>query len=271
MKALTVWPEWAVAFILLNKRIENRPWPCPGGIIGQRIALHAGARIGGKIAPTTTGVGWTLGQRKRVLDAYGKVWNMAASVGFGLCFNGTRLGHKSIQILGRGRYERQSLSATYHYTDIPTSSVFAVATIAKCEFNQSAAYRPWAVPGQYGFVLADFTLLTAPVFAKGHQRFWDLGPNTEQLVQEQLLRWGGHCPDTRSPKPPVVGSYSPEEFHRWSPEIPEMLPDNPAQAFDYLDRLNRGYGGTRKELEEFRREIQAVLSLEEECEKKGQA
>lgn len=42
MMGLTGWQPyfWAIAEGL--KRVENRPWPPPHGMIGQRIAIHAG-------------------------------------------------------------------------------------------------------------------------------------------------------------------------------------------------------------------------------------
>ena len=47
MKALTLHPEWARAIAHLRKRTENRTWRPPEAMIGQRIAIHAGASIGG--------------------------------------------------------------------------------------------------------------------------------------------------------------------------------------------------------------------------------
>jgi len=46
--ALTLWPEWAFAVAHLGKRIENRSWRPPKRHVGSRIAIHAGAHIGGR-------------------------------------------------------------------------------------------------------------------------------------------------------------------------------------------------------------------------------
>jgi len=43
MKALTLQRPWPGAIARLGKRIENRTWAAPRSIIGQRIAIHAGA------------------------------------------------------------------------------------------------------------------------------------------------------------------------------------------------------------------------------------
>ena len=48
MKALTLWPEWAHAIAHLGKRVENRNWPPPATMVGEDIAIHAGAHIGGR-------------------------------------------------------------------------------------------------------------------------------------------------------------------------------------------------------------------------------
>lgn len=43
--ALTVWQPWAAFIAWLGKSPENRPWPCPRGRVGERIAIHAGQTI----------------------------------------------------------------------------------------------------------------------------------------------------------------------------------------------------------------------------------
>lgn len=44
MKALTIWQPWCSLIIAGAKTVEWRSWYCPKRIVGQRIALHAGAR-----------------------------------------------------------------------------------------------------------------------------------------------------------------------------------------------------------------------------------
>jgi hypothetical protein len=43
MRALTVKQPWASLIASGEKRIENRSWRPPAELIGQRIAIHAGA------------------------------------------------------------------------------------------------------------------------------------------------------------------------------------------------------------------------------------
>ena len=47
MKALTLHQPWASLIASGAKSIETRSWPPPPGLIGQRIAIHAGKRLAG--------------------------------------------------------------------------------------------------------------------------------------------------------------------------------------------------------------------------------
>ncbi len=44
MKALTIWQPWASLIMAGAKPFEWRGWPAPRFVVGQRIAIHAGAR-----------------------------------------------------------------------------------------------------------------------------------------------------------------------------------------------------------------------------------
>ena len=45
MKALTLYASWAHAIAHYSKRVENRTWHPPRPLIGQRFAIHAGAKL----------------------------------------------------------------------------------------------------------------------------------------------------------------------------------------------------------------------------------
>lgn len=45
MKALTLWQPWASLVAEGMKRIETRSWPAPPMLIGERLAIHAAARV----------------------------------------------------------------------------------------------------------------------------------------------------------------------------------------------------------------------------------
>ena len=42
--ALTLWQPWAWCIAHGTKRVENRNWPPPESLVGQRFAIHAGRR-----------------------------------------------------------------------------------------------------------------------------------------------------------------------------------------------------------------------------------
>jgi len=44
MRALSLWRPWPWAFFHAGKRVENRSWPPPAGIIGEWVAMHAAQR-----------------------------------------------------------------------------------------------------------------------------------------------------------------------------------------------------------------------------------
>lgn len=44
-RAVTLHPHWAHAVAWLGKRIENRNRPIPPALVGQRVAIHAGATL----------------------------------------------------------------------------------------------------------------------------------------------------------------------------------------------------------------------------------
>lgn len=44
MKALTIWQPWATLIVQGAKPYEFRGWKPPRSLIGQRVAIHAGAR-----------------------------------------------------------------------------------------------------------------------------------------------------------------------------------------------------------------------------------
>ena len=44
MKALTIWQPWASLIAMGAKPYEFRGWKPPKSLIGQRLAIHAGAR-----------------------------------------------------------------------------------------------------------------------------------------------------------------------------------------------------------------------------------
>lgn len=74
MKALTVWQPWASLIALGHKPYEFRGWPAPARLVGQRIAIHAGARpvkraeVVDLILRLNGQEAWTTGLRPSALD-----------------------------------------------------------------------------------------------------------------------------------------------------------------------------------------------------------
>ena len=53
MHALTLHPHWAHSVAWLKKTIENRARPIPRALVGERIAIHAGAEPPRKLSQAT--------------------------------------------------------------------------------------------------------------------------------------------------------------------------------------------------------------------------
>lgn len=74
MKALTIWQPWASLIVAGVKPYEFRGWVAPMAVIGQRIAIHAGARpahraeISDLIMRLRGREAWTTGLRPGALD-----------------------------------------------------------------------------------------------------------------------------------------------------------------------------------------------------------
>lgn len=47
MRALTIWQPWAWLIAEGHKGVENRNWPLPKHLIGERVAIHAASRLVG--------------------------------------------------------------------------------------------------------------------------------------------------------------------------------------------------------------------------------
>lgn len=74
MKALTLWQPWATLVVYEVKPFEFRKYPAPKWIVGERIAIHAGARpvrpaeIADLIASLRLEQGWGTALQPGALD-----------------------------------------------------------------------------------------------------------------------------------------------------------------------------------------------------------
>ena len=191
MKALTIWPEWALAFQILQKDIENRVWRAPPSLVGQRIALHAGKRIGGKVDPGGSGFGITKGQQEKAIDCYDKVLETGRAAGwrFGFSTDGDRMG-----IPVYHREDEHKPFAIWWYDECPFGCIFATAKLEWCAmlpvgwvsyYDTGHPKSPWSIEGQYGFRLTEYISLKKPAPCGGNRRFWTVKPLIEELVKQR--------------------------------------------------------------------------------------
>ncbi|MCK4792184.1 MAG: hypothetical protein KAV87_51115 [Desulfobacteraceae bacterium] len=157
MKALTLWPGWAWAVCHLGKRVENRGRPMPKSIIGQRIAIHAGANIGGRPGSVAT--------REGIDD----VGFMAFKAGWDF----------TVSSFGGGRFQA---SFWRHGDKVPrrgagpvldTATIPRKAIVATCIIHPVFITGGWAAIGLNHWGLSDVKILDEPVPVGGKQNFWE--------------------------------------------------------------------------------------------------
>jgi len=165
-RALTLWPEWAWAITALDKRVENRGFPIPRTIVGQRIAIHAGANIGG---------GPGIPTKRRGIEA---MLRTAAAAGWetGGVY---QLGDHAWMGLTKGD-RRVKLDSP---GDIPTGVIVATAVLREAMYPEVKG--PWKVPGQWGWHLEDVQVLATPITPLPgwcHQGFWSLAATKRAVM-----------------------------------------------------------------------------------------
>lgn len=163
MRCLTLWPEWLPAFLYMGKRVENRGCRPPASLIGQRLALHGGASIGG-------------GSRKRGLR-----WLSETAAHAGWHVDQDLRAGQSLYFYPTGRREGHML------VRIPVGHVVATCRVVGAVRDSDSR---WAIPGQWHWLLDDLQPLpTGPVPAKGKQGLWNWEPPaTEPLpFYQQVL------------------------------------------------------------------------------------
>lgn len=147
MIALTVLQPWAWA-ITIGKPLENRGWPPPPRIVGQRIAIHAGKLPGPRKDGKCSGPAW---------EEVSEALEWMAERGIALPFISPRL----------------LLAAS--------SAVVATAKIGKPVTESDS---PWFV-GKYGWPLEEKFVLPTPVLCRGQQGLWTLPPEVDAAVEAQ--------------------------------------------------------------------------------------
>jgi hypothetical protein len=150
--ALTLWPEWNWAIDNLDKLVENRGWPLPPAMQGKRIAIHAGAYIGGrKGAPAT----------REGIEA---VAEMATSAGWTVTADGLHA-----LLFTKGEIVRRLTAES-----IVRSAITCTVVLASCTPPGPVLPDDGWYAGDYGFRLADKQTLPEPIHCSGAQGFWTL-------------------------------------------------------------------------------------------------
>ena len=149
LRAITLWPEWAWAICHLGKRVENRTWHPPRELIGRRLAIHAGAHVGGRKGSAATAEGRT------------DLGLMALRAGWVL--------------LRSGVFQHRETAEEVVFRPV-TSAVVAVATLTGVDDEDRT---PWDVPGDWHWRLDDVVVLDRPVPMRGAQGLWTWTPGLD--------------------------------------------------------------------------------------------
>lgn len=171
MKALTLWPEWAAAIAFLGKLVENRAWHPGRAFVGQRIAIHAGAHVGGRpgrvaayegleaLEGTASWAGWDL---DRTVPRFEEVVR-----------EGKQL---SRMVFGRDGREGG--------LDVPVArkAIVCTAVLLGADTEQRT---PWDVQGGVHWRLGDVRRLEVAVPCKGAQGLWTVLDDVLDRVRAQ--------------------------------------------------------------------------------------
>lgn len=159
-RAYTLKPHWAHAIAHLGKRCENRTRPIPKGLVGKRVAIHAGA--------------WSGIERVAWLDE------------LDAAFPGTKAERRRLTHGGLAPHPSYA-SGIAHASRMHCSSFVATAVLASsCAPGadtldlRDTQWTAWAMPGFWWWRLTDVHTLRCPVpVARGAQGPW-------RLTQEQV-------------------------------------------------------------------------------------
>jgi hypothetical protein len=152
MKAISLWLPWAQFIALKLKKIETRSWNAPDYLIGQRIAIHATAKMPGWVKKLLRGFAKLIGIEEyngswlyyleNGVGPFGKVVATAKLVACEKIISDEKYHHMACLKSGR-----DIVGNEYHFGDY--------------------------TPGRYAWILDDIQALPEPVPAKGMQGLWE--------------------------------------------------------------------------------------------------
>ena len=161
LRALTVRPWWGHSIAWLGKRIENRSRPIPPALIGQQVAIHAGA--------------W--GRPEDWLDQVDKAspWSREQR----------RERHGSFVPVHKGSIIRKQRASK---RVIQERCIVAIATLSGHAINDSWSLPDWADPDAlHWWVLEDVQRLVYPVHVeRGQLGLWRLDVADAIAVMDAL-------------------------------------------------------------------------------------
>lgn len=153
MKVITIWQPWASLILIGAKPYEFRGWKPPQSIIGQRIAIHAGAR---PVRP---------GEVQHLINALRDPVNCGTPC----------LKPAALELLEKVANDPKSL---------PLSHILCTAVLGEpkrgdecaAEFGETASNdSDREGTFNWGWPLTDIEALTPPIPVRGAQGFWNWG------------------------------------------------------------------------------------------------
>lgn len=175
MRALTLWPEWAWAVMWLGKPIENRTWqPSEKQLApGQRLAIHAGARLGGSSGGASA---WF--QLQAILN----IRSMAERAGWTCRIDSRQEGKRVI-----ARFQRDNVTHTFVPASIPKGALVGSVVYGGVVPPEPVDWPAtgWEVPGAKHWRITDPVRLRLPIRFTGERGLFSVPPRfVEELGGE---------------------------------------------------------------------------------------
>jgi len=184
MRALTLWPEWIWCIDHLGKRVENRTWKPPEKFIGHRIALHAGAHIGGRAGRAATASGLRAVGSMAVREGWS--WMLGDELDY-MTFAPGDPGMMQCKLQEQcnthvpdcsrpwdmyvSKKDRELSSSC---KPVVRKAIVGTARLAKVSEGD---YVPWGVPGMVHWHFSDVLIFGNPIAASGKQKLWNVDEN----------------------------------------------------------------------------------------------
>lgn len=176
MLTLTLKHPWPWAIAHLGKDVENRVWLPPESAVGQKILVHGGKSpygADGKVLHPSILQEIRLDFQQGIMPTLQKVLETQPP--------------ESTAALRQ--YLRQFLTpGSKNEIRVPPSTMVMSGIIGHVTLQAVARDwdSPWAMPGQYHWVISDFTPFETPIQCRGAQRLWEPPREVMYLVDRQM-------------------------------------------------------------------------------------